>query len=381
MTFSYSHKVIYIFLFAFLAVQIPSQLGAQTGQTPPQAGKVFTIEETCRELGAQLRWDPFFRSGVFTVQEHRLAFYAGGAGEQGPVLLDGRELIPVSLPYTAENGSLLFPENFVIPVGRAIERYQEEERTRFRIAAVIIDPGHGGKDSGAVGTHTINGKTFKSVEKDIALGVSKGLYSLLTAAYPDKKVLLTRSNDTYLTLEERVSMANSVSLKENEAIIYISIHANASLSKSARGYEVWYLPPDYRRNLIDPEKYSDSPEIIPILNAMLEEEFTSESTRMARFILNHFTAALGPGIPSRGMKAENWYVVRKARMPSVLVELGFVTNPEDARLMSGEAHLKKLSDALYKGIADFINEFERSGGYSAPLNAGKGREDGELIAY
>jgi N-acetylmuramoyl-L-alanine amidase len=341
-----------------LALYAPFRLDAQNGN--------FSTGEICRELGAELSWDPFSRSGVFTIREHRLAFYSGGAGERGPVLLDGRELIAVSLPYMAENGNLCFPEEFIGPVQRALGRYLEEEKNRFRIAAIIIDPGHGGKDSGAIGSHTVNGKTLKSVEKDITLNVSKNLHALLAAAYPGKKVLLTRSNDVYLTLEERVNTANSVFLRENEAIIYISIHANASLNKTARGYELWYLTPEYRRTLIDREKYSDSADVIPILNAMLEEEFTRESTRMARFILNRFTETLGPGIPSRGLKAENWYVVRNANMPSVLVELGFVTNPDDALLMSDPAHLKKLSEALYKGIADFVHEFESSGGYIAP---------------
>ena len=343
---------------AILAQYAPFRLDAQN--------RTFSAGEVCLELDAELSWDPFFRSGVFTIHEHRLAFYSGGAGDQGPALLDGRELIAVSLPYPAENGNLRFPEEFIGPVKRALGRYLEEEKSRFRIAAIIIDPGHGGKDSGAIGSHTVNGKSFKSVEKDITLSVSKNLHSLLAAAYPGKKVLLTRSSDVYLTLEERVNTANAVSLRENEAIIYISVHANASLNKTARGYELWYLTPEYRRTLIDREKYSDSAEVIPILNAMLEEEFTRESTRMARFILNRFTGTLGPGIPSRGLKAENWYVVRNANMPSVLVELGFVTNPDDALLMSDPAYLKKLSEALYKGIADFVHEFESSGGYIAP---------------
>jgi N-acetylmuramoyl-L-alanine amidase len=356
-----NRRVTRIFLvFTFFAV-LPQAVRAAPG-------RLWGAEEACRELNAELSWDPFFQSGVFTARDHRLSFYAGAPGEAGPALLDGREILPVALPYTAENGTLRFPEGFVEPVRRALDRFleTEEERFGFRVAAVIIDPGHGGKDSGAVGTHTVNGKTLKSVEKDITLDVSRGLYGLLKAAYPDKRVILTRSSDVYLTLEERVNKANSVSLKDNEAVIYVSVHANASLTKSARGYEIWYLPPEYRRNLIDRDKYADSAEIIPILNAMLEEEFTAESTRMAKFILNRFTQALGPGVPSRGMKAENWYVVRNARMPSVLVELGFVTNPDDARLMSDAAYLKKLSEALYKGIADFINEFERSGGYIAP---------------
>jgi N-acetylmuramoyl-L-alanine amidase len=345
-------------LCVFFAVRLP--LGAQN------AGRTFSAEETCRELGAELHWDPFFRSGVFTLDKDRLAFYSGAMGEEGPVLINGKEVVPVSLPYLTENGVMRFPENFVTPVKRALNRIPEENKARFRIAAIVIDPGHGGKDSGAVGSHVVDGKTVKSVEKDITLAVSKRLHSLLEAAYPGKRILLTRSGDVYLTLEDRVNVANSVPIGENEAIIYISIHANASLSGHARGYEVWYLTPEYRRTLINKENYSDSAEVIPILNAMLEEEFTRESTTMAQFILNRFTETFGRTIPSRGLKAENWYVVRNVRMPSVLVELGFVTSPEDARLMSDSGHLKKLSEALYKGVADFVGEFERYGGYTAP---------------
>jgi N-acetylmuramoyl-L-alanine amidase len=325
----------------------------------------FSTEEACGELGAQLRWDPFFRSGTLTAQGHRLSFYSGASGERGPALMDGKELISVALPYF-ENGNLRFPENFVVPVKHTLNRYIEEDMSRFRIAAVIIDPGHGGKDSGAVGTHSINGKSLKSVEKEITLEVSKGLYSLLSSAYPDKRILMTRQGDTYPSLEDRVSIANSVALKENEAIIYVSVHANASLNKSARGYEVWYLSPEYRRTLVDREKFTDSAEVVHIFNDMLEEEFTMESITIARFILNRFTEILGTSLPSRGLKAENWYVVRNARMPSVLVELGFVSNPDDARLMADQAHLKKFSEALYKGIRDFVEEFENSGGYIAP---------------
>jgi N-acetylmuramoyl-L-alanine amidase len=176
---------------------------------------------------------------------------------------------------------------------------------------------------------------------------------------------MTREGDTFPSLEDRVAIANSVSLKENEAIIYISIHANASFNKSARGYEVWYLSPDYRRNVLDRSKYSDSAEVIPILNAMLEEEFTTESIIMAQSILKGFEESLGTLIPSRGVKAEEWFVVRNARMPSVLVELGFVTNEADALLMTDEGYLQKAAEALYKGITEFVSAFERSGGFTA----------------
>jgi N-acetylmuramoyl-L-alanine amidase len=145
--------------------------------------------------------------------------------------------------------------------------------------------------------------------------------------------------------------------------LFISIHANASFNKNARGYEVWYLSPDYRRTVIDATNFTGSAEVVPILNAMMEEEFTTESIIIAQSIMKRFDESIGKLSPSRGIKAEQWFVVRNARMPSVLVELGFVTNLEDARLLSDRSYLMKLSEALYKGAVDFVGNFEKSGGF------------------
>ncbi|MDR2482742.1 MAG: N-acetylmuramoyl-L-alanine amidase [Treponema sp.] len=333
-------------------------------QTAPP-GRVYSLEETQRQLGsrgerAEFRWDPFLQSGVFTVGGRYAAFAAGAPGETGMILLDGRDLLRAPAPYL-DQGLLRFPEGFVASLKGAVDPASRDD-TRFRIAAIVVDPGHGGKDPGAIGRPTINGKVTQVVEKEITLKMSRLLYTRLSSAYPDKRVLLTRQGDSYPSLEERVMLANSVPLRENEAIVYISIHANFNFNKNARGYEVWYLPPDYRRTVIDQEKYRDAAEVLPILNAMLEEEFTTESIIMARSILRHIDAAMGRLIPSRGLKAEEWYVVRNARMPAVLVELGFVSNDEDARILTNDTHLRNYAEALYKGIAEFITAFDRSGG-------------------
>jgi N-acetylmuramoyl-L-alanine amidase len=335
----------------------------------PGTGKILDLDETLKVLGNsssgafELRWDPFLRAGVFSSGDHYAAFETGGEGELGLVLFDSREILTLPLPYT-EQGALRFPETFVSRIRNTFNRTYQDELGRFRIAAIVVDPGHGGRDTGAIGTHTVNGKTFKSVEKDITLKVSKLLHTRLSAGFPDKKVLMTRTGDTFPSLETRVDMANSVPLKENEAVIYISLHANASFSKNARGYEIWYLNRDYRREVVDPGKY-ESPELVSILNHMLEEEFTTESIMVAKSIMNRINESLGKLIPSRGLKAEEWFVVRNARMPSVLVEMGFVTNLEDALLLNDHGYLQKLSEAIYKGIADFIALFERSGGFTA----------------
>jgi N-acetylmuramoyl-L-alanine amidase len=342
---------------------------ALSAQTPA----ALSLDETLAALGSfrsaeapvEFRWDPLLRTGAFQARTHRGIFRTAPApGETGFLLMDGRELFTVPLPYS-DRGLLYFPASFVDTLKSALARSLEEDASRFRIAAIIIDPGHGGKDSGAVADFMVNGKPLRAMEKEITLNASKMLRTLLAGAYPDKRILMTREGDTYPSLEDRVSIANSVSLKENEAIIYISVHANASFNKQARGYEVWYLSPDYRRTVLDKSKYADSAEVIPILNAMLEEEFTTESIIMAQSILRGFEHTLGGLIPSRGIKAEEWFVVRNARMPSVLVELGFVTNEADALIMSSADHLKKIAEALYKGITEFVDVFERSGGFTA----------------
>ncbi|MDR2631339.1 MAG: N-acetylmuramoyl-L-alanine amidase [Spirochaetaceae bacterium] len=349
---------IFLFLMLFFAVVLSAQK-----MDPPVPEKNLTLDETLSRLGAELSWDPFFHSGVLSVSGHYAVFEAGNAGEEGFLLVDGRDLLWLPTPYL-EKGVLWFPETLVVSLKGVLDAAFQEDRSRFRIAAIILDPGHGGKDTGAVGNHVIDGKPVRVVEKDITLKVARDIHARLTSAFPDKQILLTRDNDTYPTLENRVTIANSVSLKENEAILFISIHANASLNKHARGYEVWYLTPEYRRTLIDEEKYDDSAEIISIRNAMLEEEFTTESIMMAQFIMNRFNEQVGSLLPSRGIKAEEWFVVRNARMPSVLVELGFVTNEEDTRLMTNDIYLKNFSGAIYYGILDFVTMFERSGGFT-----------------
>lgn len=233
----------------------------------------------------------------------------------------------------------------------------------YSIGAILIDPGHGGKDPGASATCMIKGKKTTVVEKDINLSIGLKLYDMLTKAYPKKRILMTRNTDKYLTLEERTTIANSVKLGQNEAVLYLSIHVNASLDKSATGFEVWYLSPGYRRQVIDSESDEDKG-LLTILNSMMEEEYTTESILMAKFIEDGLNAQVGSLSPQRGIKEEEWFVVRNAKMPSVLVETGFLSNEKEAALLSDADYLKKLSLGIYNGLGAFITHFERSRGFT-----------------
>ena len=345
------------------------QLFAQHTASTPRA---FTLDQAISTLysldttGAkEFRWDPFFQEGSFAIGGHYGIFSTAlSEGNSGFLLLDNREIYSVPLPYLS-NGELIFPEPFVHTARDAFSKSINEDSSHYQISAIIIDPGHGGRDTGATREQVLNGRTQQVIEKDINLNASRMLRDMLAVAYPDKRILMTRERDITMTLEERTLIANSVPVRKNEAIIYISIHANAAADRNARGFEVWYLNPEHRRDLLDDSHFPDSPELRQIMNILTEEAFITESIKIAGSILDALKAAMGTTMPSRGLKAEEWFVVRRSHMPAVLVELGFVSNREDALLMTNDTHLRKLVEALYKGIADFVSDFERSGGFIA----------------
>jgi N-acetylmuramoyl-L-alanine amidase len=346
----------------------------------------LSIDQTLGTLGpgVRFRYDPLLETGAFSLKStggtaHEAIFQAGNAY----LLLDYSKVYMVE-PPVLNNGVLDFPSGFVTTLKAVLEMKPgaatpppspaavsatapasappsgsaaQSTLPHYKVAAIIIDPGHGGKDNGASGTFIKDGKPVVVKEKDIVLEVGKRLYNKLKTAYPKKLLLMTRTSDTFPTLEDRTKVANSVQLNDNQAIIYIAIHANASLNAKAKGFEVWILPHDYQRELVDPSDYPNNPEVVPIFNDMLQDEYFNESVKMAQDIEKGYAAAL-PEIPDRGMKEQDWYVVRNSRMPAVLVELGFVTNQEDADMMTSTSGLQKMTTGLYNGIVNFIKDFE-----------------------
>jgi N-acetylmuramoyl-L-alanine amidase len=264
-------------------------------------------------------------------------------------------------------GKLEIPEPAAAAIWKWFEERDKERASRFSIAAILIDPGHGGKDSGAIGEFGSGKDRLRIMEKDVVLAISNDVYARLQARWPDKRILITRSDDNFPSLDDRVDMANDVQLGVNEAIIYVSVHANASFNKNASGFEVWYLNPEYRRSVVDPSKTKGvDAQVLPILNAMLEEEYTTESMLLARGILGGLKETVGGVSIDRGLREEEWFVVKNAKMPSVLVEVGFVTNEAEARLLADKEHLRKLGDGIYNGIVEFINYFEHRKGFISP---------------
>ena len=311
----------------------------------------IAITKLIKDVGATLSWEPYRQIGTIRRGERLLAFAAGT--EFGVLNHEHEE--PIGAIYV-QDGVLVASERAEQSI-RAI--FSEPGRGAVpRISAIVLDPGHGGRDPGTNHSHIVDGKTYSLVEKHIVLQVADTLKSLLQRRFPGVDVYLTRSDDRYLELEERVELANSLELDESaEAIVFISIHANASLNPESYGYEVWYLPPEYSRGDLVRKDSVEAEEIRGILNDMKDEEFTTESILLATSILSGLDQAVGAESKNLGLKEESWFVVRNAKMPSVLVELGFVTNVGEAIRLSDPAYLRRLAMGLYNGVAGFIEQF------------------------
>ena len=317
----------------------------------------ISLMEKAKASGITFYWDSLAETGMLEKNGHQITFRKN----EQIVILDSVRMSITDAPELKDN-KVYVSQKFM---NDAELLFKEDNATMFKVGAILIDAGHGGKDPGALKTYKINGKNVTIQEKDINLKVAKLLGERLKTAYPDKQIILTRDTDVFLTLQERTEIANNVKVKENEAVLFISIHVNSSLNKTSSGYEVWYLSPGYRRTVLDKSAAGDDSSLFPILNSMLEEEYTTESIMIAKFIMDGLQSQIGNESKARGIKAEEWFVVKNSNMPSVLIELGFVSNEKEALLLNDNTYLKKAALGIYNGIGAFITHFERSKGFTS----------------
>lgn len=320
----------------------------------PISGEGTYLEQILDRTGATFQWDPYREHGAIVRGGQIISFTVG----RETVVSNLEALYRVEAPVRRD-GSIVFGPAFT---SLALRLFPPRETLR-RVGAIFIDPGHGGRDPGAIGRHEIDGEVRELREKDVVLDVSLQLERKLVERFPDKSIVLSRRDDTYLTLEERTDLANAIPMASNESVLFVSVHANASLNSRARGFEVWVLPPEFRRrDLVSAERIGvDDPDVLSILNTMREEEITLESVLLARNVLSGLEAAVGDRSPNRGIREESWYVVRNARMPSILIEIGFVTNRDEFQLLRKEEYLQEITRGIYNGVINFVDSFEEVG--------------------
>lgn len=321
-----------------------------------------TLHDLGTTTGAQVLWEPYRDLVVVSDPSHRLVVDLA----TGKALGDGLRTFDLAIdPLTtrlapADYDALVAwwkaPAPRLTDIPAPVSPPGPIGTSGPRIQVLVLDAGHGGSDPGSIGRHTLDGQDVVLREKDLTLAVVLELQKLLTQAYPDRTIVLTRSGDTYPTLERRVQIAHAQKLGDSQSIFFLSVHFNASLNRKAKGLEFWYIPQDFEREVLADRAIPDS--VFPVLNTLVDSEYKKQSRDLAVSLAKGMAQELGDQNIQRGLKENPWFVVRMARMPAVLAELGFITNPDEAKLMLDEQYLKKLARGLYTGLASFIQSYE-----------------------
>jgi len=221
----------------------------------------------------------------------------------------------------------------------------------LKIGKIVIDPGHGGHDTGTIGPGGLE-------EKDVVLDVSRRLGKLLENKL-GAEVVYTRHDDTFIPLETRTAIAN-----QEQADLFVSIHANSSRDPDARGVETYYLnftsSPDAlevaaRENAVSEKTVYQLQDLVKKIALREKIEESQEFADDVESSLHAGLAAKNPGLRDRGVKKAPFIVLIGANMPSILAEISFVSNPGDEKRLRSPEYRQRIAESLYRGIAKYVS--------------------------
>lgn len=235
-------------------------------------------------------------------------------------------------------------------------------RKRWSLTTIVIDPGHGGKDPGAIGIDDV-------LEKEITLAVAKRLRDEIRKKMPKVKVVMTREDDRFVELFRRGQIAN-----ERDGRLFISIHCNSMPEKphAASGFECYILRPGRSEDAAhvvatenaairfesDKKKYEAMSAESAIVASMAQSAFSRYSEWLADAIRKGLRGNVD--IPDRGVHQAGFYVLVGASMPSVLVEIGYLSNEKDVKVLKSPAGQKKIARGLFEGIKAYEKAYSAS---------------------
>ena len=221
----------------------------------------------------------------------------------------------------------------------------------LKIGKIVIDPGHGGHDTGTIGPDGLE-------EKDLVLEVGRKLGKLLETRL-GAEVVYTRKDDTFIPLETRTAIAN-----QQRADLFISIHANSSHDPDARGVETYYLnftsSPEAlevaaRENAVSEKSIYELGDLVKKIALKEKIEESREFAGDVQESLHSGLAAKSPAIRNRGVKKAPFIVLIGANMPSILAEISFVSNPTDEHRLQTSEYRERIAESLYHGIAKYVD--------------------------
>jgi N-acetylmuramoyl-L-alanine amidase len=239
----------------------------------------------------------------------------------------------------------------------------------LKIGRIVIDPGHGGHDTGTIGPTGL-------MEKDLCLDVALRLGKIIEQRLPGADVVYTRSDDTFVPLEERTNIANQA-----KADLFISIHANSSRDHAARGIETYYLNLKGSAEAMEVaarENASSQEGVHDLQNLVMKiakTEKIDESKELAEDIQDSLAKRIqktSKPVKNRGVRKAPFVVLIGADMPSILTEISFLSNPADEQMLKKPEQRQKVAEGLYQGVVSYL-ESMNSVTMNLPSKPGAGR--------
>lgn len=325
------------------------------------------LEKLCAGYDVSYKWDGYINTAKIENKSNEIVLRAGSS----TILVNGAHK-KMDRPAVLSSGEIFVPmsfvnKNFGIMTGaRAEEAVQPppaiEGSKVYRIRTVVVDAGHGGKDPGAIGRRS------RLKEKNMTLSMAKKLGSILERS--GLRVIYTRKNDTFIPLPKRSEIANDA-----KADLFVSVHINASKSRSLKGFECYYLSDATDDNARALEAFEDSSlamnkkaqvehsrQLDKTLWDLALTENRTESSELAHYICDSID---GSGTASvRGVRTARFYVLKHTHIPAVLVEVGYLSNVSEEARLKDPKYLDRMTDLIAAGILKYKNEYERTEGFS-----------------
>lgn len=340
------YRLFFISFLLFLSGCVTTQPVVVNPPPPLDIQEKLSLKTLCDLYQVQWSWDSVSQVIVLNGNHQEAKGLVGSN-----VFLIGDESIELSDPVEIENSSIMVPLDFKRKI---MLRLASQEPIVCpppvdKIRTVIIDPGHGGKDPGAIGGSGL-------YEKDVVLDISQELADILSRR--GFNVEMTRTEDDFISLEERTEFAS-----RKNADFFISIHANSSKSKRVSGIEVFSL-----RNLSYSEmnseqrkrnqyllfqNFSMTPDshLKSILSDLLYDHKCCQDDLLAAYAVKKLSKYAQAR--NRGEKKSGFFVLKNTIMPSILVEIGFLSNPREERLLQTKSYRKKIARSLAQVIIDY----------------------------
>ncbi len=310
---------------------------------PPES----SLQHLCERRDVAWQWDTI--SQILTLRKGgRTASVMIGSAV---AVVDG-EKITLSAPLRRQAGSVVVPPDFEGKVLDRLEPGMRPHPVRTRPLRIVVDPGHGGKDPGAVGRSGLR-------EADVVLDIARILKERLEEMGFD--VILTRDRDVFISLAERTEIAS-----RSGADLFLSIHANASPARRAHGVEVYTLRRLTPKELSEAQRRKNLkltvsalkmergiPGLEAIVGDLLAARKETAGLDLAGFLAGGLSGAVRA--PNRGIKRSGFYVLRNTWIPAVLVEVGFLTHSGEERRLKDPGYRRRIAEALAKSLEAYAD--------------------------